>query len=91
METLMMFHEDADLETPLADEALAFLKQHAFVRLKLSKLLANVLDTEEALRRFLLAHGYRSHGVQREIVFFGGHWHNVEAFSLSTANAATPT
>ncbi|MCX5759235.1 MAG: GNAT family protein [Candidatus Hydrogenedentes bacterium] len=91
METVLMFHDDADLDTPLADEAFAFLTQHAFVRLKLNKLLAYTLDTEEALRRFLLAHGFQSHGVQREIVFWRGGWHNIEAFSLFHTGSASPT
>jgi len=90
METVLMFHEDGHFDTPLAEEAFAFLVQYAFVRLKLGKLIAYALDTESSLRRFLLNHGFQSNGIQREIVFWGGGWHNIEAFSLFRTNGASP-
>jgi RimJ/RimL family protein N-acetyltransferase len=81
-ETILLLREDADYATPLASEAIDFVARQAFVHQRLNKLLAHALDCEQALRDCLLCHGFKSDGVQREVLFMLGRWHNVETFTL---------
>jgi RimJ/RimL family protein N-acetyltransferase len=81
-EMLLMFIEDADLAGGMADETFAFLKNKAFAERRLNKIVAQCLDTETALRSFLLRQGFRSDGVAREVLYSLGRWFNNETLSL---------
>ncbi|MFO7973987.1 MAG: GNAT family protein [Candidatus Hydrogenedentota bacterium] len=79
---LLMFLDEADLERPIAAEAFAFLRNKAFAERRLTKMVAHCLDGEDALRAFLMANGFHSNGVAREILFTRGRWFNCETLSL---------
>ena len=81
-EALVALIGDEDYQAPLADEAMAFVLDTAFVQRKLNKVIAHSLDTEPAYRELLLRTSFQSNGVQREIVYSRGQWHDLEAFSL---------
>ncbi len=77
------FGDSKAYESPVADEAHAFLCERAFVRLGLRKVLAHVLSSESALTTFLQRSGFSSAGVQREVLFAQGGWHHLETFVLN--------
>jgi RimJ/RimL family protein N-acetyltransferase len=81
-EMLLMFLDEMDLTGPIAAEAFAFLRNKAFAERRLTKIVAHCLDGEEALRTFLVANGFRSDGVSREMLFTRGRWFNNETLSL---------
>lgn len=76
------FFDEADLDAPLAQEAYDFIVQRAFERMRLRKVVTTLLDTEVRLRDWLLAHGFTSCGVQREVHFSSGRWHDLETLTL---------
>lgn len=78
----LMLLDEAALEGPIAEEAFRFAYQRGFERLRLRKMLAHCLETETALRAFLVRCGFVSTGVQREVFYGRGRWHNLETFSL---------
>jgi RimJ/RimL family protein N-acetyltransferase len=77
-----LFFEDDAYDGPAADEAFLHFAREAFVRRRLNKMAAHCADYEKAFRRFLTARGFQSDGVQREVYFGGGRWHDVESLSL---------
>lgn len=79
-EVAVMFIEPDGHDTPLAGEAVDFLLQRAFERLRLHKVVAHCLEDETALRQLLVKHAFESSGVQREVFFSLGRWHNLETF-----------
>lgn len=81
-ECVVLFAKDADYETPLAEDAFAFLTDRAFAKLRLNKLIAQCLDCETAYRAFLGARGFSSDGVQRDVLYTAGRWHALESLSL---------
>jgi RimJ/RimL family protein N-acetyltransferase len=81
-EMLLLFIEDADLDTGMAGETFAFLKNKAFVERRLNKIVTQCLDTETALRSFLLRQGFTSDGIAREVLYTLGRWFNNETLSL---------
>ena len=88
-ELFLVFNAQEDYTTPLARETLAVLLYRAFKQLGLRKVLATCLDSEPLLRACLLDHGFRSCGVQREAVFGGGAWHDLDTLSLDKDMYAT--
>lgn len=88
-EFMIVLLDPEDLATPLADEAFDFLAERAFGPMGLNKLVCHALDDEGVLRAFLVRRGFRSDGVQREVVYTGGRYHDLEAFSLFAATATT--
>ena len=86
-EMLLMFLDEADLASPMAAEALAFLRDKAFVERRLTKIIVHCLDREGALRGFLVANGFRSDGVAREVLFSQGRWFNNETLSLFASDS----
>lgn len=87
-EALFAFFDEALYDSPAADETFTFIYRQAFTIKKRRKLIAHCLDTEPAYREFLVRHGYTSNGVQRELIYAGGRYHDLESFSLfpETAN-----
>ena len=81
-ELVVVFIDEADYGSALADEAFEFLSWRAFVEMGLNKIAAHALDDEAAVRAFLLRHGFTSDGVQRQVIYAGGQWHDLEALSL---------
>ncbi len=79
----LQFVDPIHYTTPLADEAHAFLCERAFVRLRLRKVIAHVLSSESAFAEFLPRIGFRSAGIQREVLFTQGVWHHLETFVLN--------
>jgi len=77
------FSDSNVYETPVADEAHAFLAERAFQRLGLRKLLAHALSEEWALAAFLRRAGFASAGTQREVLYAGGRWHHLETLVLN--------
>ncbi len=81
-EMLFMFIDDGDLDTGMAAEAFAFIKNKAFMERRVNKIVVHCLDCESALRAFLIRHGFESDGVAREVLFTHGHWFDNETLSL---------
>ncbi|NIA13391.1 MAG: GNAT family N-acetyltransferase [Nitrospiraceae bacterium] len=81
-EFVMVLIDEEDYDTPLADEVFEFLSRRAFVEMGLNKIAAHALDEEATVRAYLLRHGFTSDGVQREVIYAGGRWHDLEALSL---------
>lgn len=81
-EMLFMFFEDEDYDSPLADEAYAYLHKSAFDNKRLNKVLAHCLDNEAGYKRMLERHGFASNGIQREVLWSQGRWHSLEMMTL---------
>ena len=79
---VLLLFDDADYAAPVADHAFAFLSKRAFEDMKLSKVSTHCLDTEQALRAMLVRQGFQSDGVQREVLFTHGAWHDLESMTL---------
>jgi RimJ/RimL family protein N-acetyltransferase len=79
-ECLLAMRDDADYDSPQSEAALAYLLNRAFNDLKLNKVVAHCLDSEPAWRAFLQGHGFEPTGVQREVVFSGGTYHDLESY-----------
>jgi len=81
-EFVVMFFEEADYANPMAGEAFEFLAHRGFVQMRLNKLAAQRLEWETAYRAFLVRHGFEGEGVQRDIAFACGRYHDQESLSL---------
>lgn len=81
-EIMLLLHDDADYETPLAAEAMETMIQLGFQEKGLRKILAHTLEVDAAFHRILVARGFKSDGVQREILYFEGRFHDMETLSL---------
>ena len=93
-ELFLVFASEAEYSGAHADETLQLLLNRAFKQLGLRKVIATCLDCEEALGACLVRHGFRSCGVQREVLYSGGAWRGMDTLSLdnewSDLNAAGP-
>jgi len=81
-EMALAFSRDDDYASPLASEAFHFLCTLGFTRMGLAKLIGHCLKTETALRAFFVAHGFVSDGVQREVLYTGGRYLDMETLTL---------
>ena len=79
---VVMFFAPDDYDAPLAEEVFAFLSERAFAQKKLNKVMAQCLDSEDALRGFLVSRGFGSQGIQRDMFYSAGKWHGLETFCL---------
>lgn len=77
----LLFLEPLTYVEPLADEAADILLDRAYCRLGLHKVLAYCLPNEQEFAAFLRRQGFESAGVQREILYAQGQWHNLETFA----------
>ncbi len=75
--------DPADFTQPLADEAYDYLYRRAFKDLRLRKMVAHCLDTEQDFRAFLQRKGFSCDGVQRQMVYTLGAHHDLETYTLS--------
>ncbi|MFP4500050.1 MAG: N-acetyltransferase family protein [Candidatus Hydrogenedentota bacterium] len=80
-----LFLDPADYAGPQAGEVADFLFERTFIRQRLQRILAHALETETALAGFLRAHGFASCGVQREVLYTQGRWHNLETLARRAA------
>ena len=83
----MMFFSEDDFPSPLAEEAVRFLLEEAFLRKGLKRIVSQCLNSEVALRALLVRHGFTSNGIQREVLYSGGRWFSVESLSLALSDA----
>lgn len=90
-EVILLLHEDGDCETPMAQEVIETLCRIAFKEKRLHKVMAHCLDTETALRPLLFEAGFTCEGRQRDVVYFGGRYHDLEAFTLFQATFESRT
>ena len=81
-EIILLFIDAEDYNSPIATEVFEWLKHAAFGKQRLNKLIAHTIDTEPALTAWLESVGFESNGIQREVLFTGGQWHNMQTFSL---------
>jgi len=82
---VLMLVADAEYDSPLGRESLRHVLQQAFVQKRLNKVIFHCLETEAALRGLLMEYGFRSDGIQRQVVYTQGRWHNVETLTLFRA------
>jgi len=90
-EFIVILMDDADFSAPLATEVCAFLVRKAFFEMRLNKVLTHALGCEKAYRDYLLRHGFQSDGVQREVVFTQGRWHDLECLTLFRSKVPAQT
>lgn len=79
--------DPARYRDPLAEEAGQFLFDRAFLRLGLRKVVAYCLQHEQELADFLRRSGFESAGLQREILYAGGRWHDLEAYAKANPSS----
>ena len=84
-EVIVGLADDAEYGTPLADEALSYIRYLTLVEKKLNKIVANCLLTEQPYRDLLVRNGFQSDGVQRQIMYTLGRYHDLETLSLFRA------
>jgi RimJ/RimL family protein N-acetyltransferase len=86
-EVIVGLADDADYATPLADDVLGYLRRIALVDKKLNKVVTYCLLSEQPYRDLLVRHGFQSDGVQRQIMYTLGRYHDLESLSLFRAGA----
>lgn len=86
---VVMACEESDYHEPVCDEAAHYLIEEAFLRRRLHKVLAQSLEHESAFAQFLVRHGFQSDGVQRQVVYSGGRWLDLESFTLFASAVAS--
>lgn len=79
---VVMACDESDYGDPVCDEAARYLIEEAFLRRRLHKVMAQSLDHETAFTEFLIRHGFESDGVQRQVLYSGGRWMDLESFTL---------
>lgn len=78
----IMMLDGADFSAPLSRDVGAYLLREAFERMQLNKVVAQCLDSETPLRAYLVAQGFHSDGVQREVLYTLGRWFDLESLTL---------
>jgi len=81
-EIAIMFHDNAECASPLGSETLEILLNMAFTNKRLRKAVAHTLDQEIELRALMANRGFHSGGVQRDVIYFDGRYHDLEALYL---------
>jgi len=74
---VFLLDEDGVYTSGVGEEALAFILDRAFARMGLRKLLGHAVVGEDGLVAALAAGGFTHDGVQREILFARGRWHDI--------------
>lgn len=77
---MLLYLDAADYEAPMTKEVVEYFLSDGFRRLHLRKIMAQCLDWEGAYRDALIRHGFESNGVQREVLYSQGRWHDMETF-----------
>ena len=86
-EVSVLFLDDADYTSAAAGEVGAFLRERAFERHRLRKVIGHALDHETGLNRWLQDEGYTFDGAYREVLWHGGRWHNMHSWTLAAPGA----
>lgn len=82
-EIMVLLIDGADHAGPIGRDAVQFLLDRAFGRMHLDKVLGTCLDSEPELRALLADSGFVSGGVQRQVLYSGGEWHDIETMTRS--------
>jgi len=85
----LLFIDPATYHTPIATEATATMLERAFLRLGLRKVMAYCLSEEHDFASLLKQQRFESAGIQREVLYAKGRWHDVETFAR-TSTLASP-
>jgi RimJ/RimL family protein N-acetyltransferase len=80
-EVMVLLIDPADHAGPVGRETVRFLLDRAFGRMHLDKVLGTCLDIEPELRALLAEMGFVSGGVQRQVLYSGGAWHDMETLT----------
>ena len=80
-EVMVLLIDESDHGGPVGRETVQFLLDRAFGRMHLDKVLGTCLDSEPGLRALLADSGFISEGVQRQVLYFGGDWHDIETMT----------
>ncbi len=86
---LMMLDEE-DYALPIMDDVMRYLAAEAFQRRGQNKVMVYRLDYEAKIRELYLANGFRSDGIQREVLYAGGRWHDLESLTLVNPGGHAP-
>ena len=80
-EIMVLLIDPADHAGPVGRETVQFLLDRAFGRMHLDKVLGTCLDSEPELHALLADSGFVSGGVQRQVLYSGGAWHDMETLT----------
>lgn len=89
-EIFFLFSCEEDFAGPVAREALAFLCREGLREKRLNKIVAQSLETEPGYRQALVAMGFESNGVQREVLHTQGRYFDLETLTLAANAFADP-
>ena len=78
----LMMLDEGDYARPIMDDIMNYLVAEAFQRRGQHKVMVYRLDYETKIRDLYLAHGFESDGFQREVLFAGGRWLDLESLTL---------
>ncbi len=76
----LLLLDSATYASEIAEETSAVMLERAFVRLGLRKVVAHCLCCERDFAALLNRLGFTSAGVQRQVLYAGGAWQDLEAF-----------
>ncbi|MBI2426169.1 MAG: GNAT family N-acetyltransferase [Candidatus Hydrogenedentes bacterium] len=85
-EVALLMLDSASFESGVAHDALGFLKDRAFAREHLRKVVAHCLEREAELRGFLIQEGFESGGRQRDAFYTQGRYETIESLALYSAS-----
>jgi RimJ/RimL family protein N-acetyltransferase len=88
-EIMVLLIDEADHAGPIGRETVQFLLDRAFGRMHLDKVLGTCLDSEPELRALLAGSGFVSEGIQRQVLYSGGDWHDIETMTRLRAVPGT--
>jgi RimJ/RimL family protein N-acetyltransferase len=78
---MVLLIDELDHGGPLGRETVQFLLDRAFGRMHLDKVLGTCLDSEPELRALLGDSGFVSGGIQRQVLYSDGGWHDIETMT----------
>jgi len=81
-EILLAFEDLADYSQPIARETMEFIEYTAFVERRLNKIVAQCIENEREYRDLLLRERFEPNGLQRDVLFTMGRYHDLETLSL---------
>lgn len=86
---LMMLDEE-DYLRPIMDDIMQYLVTEAFQRRGHHKAMVYRLDYETKIRQLYVARGFESDGFQRDILYAGGRWFDLETLTLVNPDRYAP-
>ena len=76
----LLFLEPESYGEPLADEVAAVMLERSFQRFGLRKVVSYCLAHERDFANLLVRHGFVSAGRQRDVLYAGGRWHDLDTY-----------